>query len=256
MGPESQRQEPERQLAEVLRALRSAHFDDGGAACDYASLGASKERGRLAASLAELESFDPGRVRIAAQTAFWINVFNAGVLRDAPELDVAAGERDVQAFFERPRLNIFGHRFSLDDIHHGLLRGNLPKHGRLRPPMARDDPRRAYMPIAYDERMHFAMYCGSRSSPALRVFEPGKVDVQLEQAATDYIQRTARVERDGAVVVAPRLLQWYAQDFGGESGVVEFVLGRLDEEAVEKVDRKRGRVKLQYSGFDWALNRR
>jgi hypothetical protein len=58
------------------------------------------------------------------------------------------------------------------------------------------------------------------------------------------------------MVVAPRLLQWYAGDFGGESGVVQFVLGRLDEAAVEKVDRKRGRVKLQYSGFDWALNRR
>jgi hypothetical protein len=151
---------------------------------------------------------------------------------------------------------MFGHRFSLDDIHHGLLRGNLPKHGRQRGPMGRDDPRRAYMPIAYDERMHFAMYCAVRSSPALRVFEPGKVDVQLEEAAADYIQRTARVEREGAVVTAPRLLQWYAQDFGGESGVLEFVLGRLDEQAVEKVDRKRGRVKLQYSGFDWALNRR
>jgi hypothetical protein len=256
MGPESLRQEPERHLAEALRALRGAHFDARGIACDYASLAGSKERGRLAASLAELESFDPGGVRIAGQTAFWINVFNAGVLRDAPELEHATGEKDMQGFFERPRLRIFGHRFSLDDIHHGLLRGNLPKHGRLRGPMGGDDPRRAYMPIAYDERMHFAMYCGSRSSPALRVFEPGKVDIQLEEAATDYIQRTARVEREGAVLVAPRLLQWYAGDFGGESGVVQFVLGRLDEEAVEKVDRKRGRVKLQYSGFDWALNRR
>jgi hypothetical protein len=240
----------------MLRALRSAHFDADGVACDYASLGASKERGRLAASLAELESFDPGRVRIAAQTAFWINLFNAGVLRDAPELEHAASEKDVQAFLERPRLKMFGHRFSLDDIHHGLLRGNLPKHGRLRGPMGRDDPRCAYMPIAYDERMHFAMYCAVRSSPALRIFEPGKVDVQLEEAATDYIQRTAQVERDGAVVTAPRLLQWYARDFGGESGVLEFVLRRLDEDVVEKVDRKRGRVKLQYSGFDWALARR
>jgi Protein of unknown function, DUF547 len=156
MGPESQRQEPERHLAEVLRALRSAHFDPRGVACDYASLAGSKERGRLAASLAELESFDPGRVRIAGQTAFWINVFNAGVLRDAPELEHATGEHDMQGFFERPRLKLFGHRFSLDDIHHGLLRGNLPKHGRLRGPMGRDDPRRAYMPIAYDERMHLA----------------------------------------------------------------------------------------------------
>jgi hypothetical protein len=122
--------------------------------------------------------------------------------------------------------------------------------------MAREDPRRAFMPITYDERMHFALYCASRSSPALRVFESGKVDVQLEEAATDYIQRTARVERDGSVVVAPQLLQWYARDFGGESGVMEFVLRRLDEDAVEKADLKRGRVKLQYSAFDWALNRR
>jgi hypothetical protein len=256
LDAEQTRQDPERQVAEVLSALRDAHFDDQGVACDYASLAASKERGRLAACLGELESFDPKRVRIAAQTAFWINLFNAGVVRDAPELELAASEKDAQAFFERPRLKIFGHRFSLDDIYHGLLRGNMPKHGRLRPPMAADDPRRAYMPIAYDERLHFAMYCASRSSPALRVFEAGKVDIQLEQAASDYIQRTAGIERDGAVVVAPRLLQWYARDFGGENGIVEFVLGRLDEDAVEKVDSKRGRVKLQYSGFDWTLNRR
>ena len=256
LDAEPKRRDPERQLTEVLDGLRSAHFDPDGIACDFTGLADSKERGRLAACLAELESFDPKQVRIAGQTAFWINLFNAGVLRDAPELELTVGERDLQTFFERPRLKIFGHRFSLDDIHHGLLRGNMPKHGRLRPPMAQDDPRRAYMPIAYDERMHFAMYCASRSSPALRVFETGKVDVQLEQAAAGYIRRTARIDRDGAVVVAPRLLQWYGADFGGESGVVEFVLGRLDEDAVEKVDRKRGRVKLQYSAFDWSLNRR
>jgi hypothetical protein len=256
LDTEPARRDPEMQLAEVLNGLRNAHFDKDGIACDFAALADSKERGRLAACLAELESFDPKKVRIAAQTAFWINLFNAGVMQDAPELELATGQAELQAFFEQPRLKIFGHRFSLDDIHHGLLRGNMPKHGRLRPPMARDDPRRSYMPIAYDERMHFAMYCGSRSSPALRVFEAGKVDVQLEQAAAGYIRRTARVERDGAMMVAPRLLQWYAADFGGESGVVQFVLGRLDEEAVEKVDRLRGRVKLQYSAFDWSLNRR
>jgi hypothetical protein len=256
LDAEPTRRDPERHLAEVLNRLRSAHFDEEGVACDFPALAGSKERGQLAACLAELEAFDPKQVRIAAQTAFWINLFNAGVLRDAPELELSAGEHDLQAFFERPRLKIFGHRFSLDDIHHGLLRGNMPKHGRLRPPMARDDPRRSYMPIAYDERMHFAMYCASRSSPALRVFETGKVDEQLEQAAGDYIRRSARIERDGAVVVAPRLFQWYAADFGGESGVVEFVLGRLEDDAVEKVDRMRGRVKLQYSAFDWSLNRR
>ena len=249
--------EPDRQLAEALGAMRAAHFDADGLARDFQALSASPERGRLASSLAALESFDPGQVRIAAQTAFWINVFNAAVLRDAPELALSDGEGDVLAFFEQPRLRMFSHRFSLDDIYHGLLRGNLPRHGRLRPPMARGDPRLAYMPIAYDERMHFALYCGVRSSPGLRIFEPGRVDGQLEQSACDYIRRTARVERDGTVLVAPRLLQWYAEDFGGEAGVVEFALARLgDDAALEKIDRQRGRVRLQYAAFDWSLGGR
>lgn len=244
-------------LEAALKALQAAHFDAEGLARDFAALSASPERGRLAACLAALESFDPRQVRIAAQTAFWVNVFNAALLRDSPELDLAEGERDVLAFLDRPRLRMFGHRFSLDDIHHGLLRGNLPRHGRLRSPMARDDARLAYMPIAYDERMHFALHTATGSSPGLRVFEPGRVDVQLEEAARGYISRTCRVERGGTVVLAPRLLQWYAQDFGGESGVLEFILARLnDEQAVEMADRQRGKVKLHYAPYDWTLGRR
>jgi hypothetical protein len=243
-------------LAETLEAVRSAHFDADGTVCDYAALHASREHGRLAACLSGLDSFDPKRVRLGAQTAFWINVFNAGVLRDAAELELLSGERDREAFFERARLKVSGQPFSLDDIYHGLLRGNLPKHGHLRSPMSRSDPRLAYMPIAFDERMHLALHTAARSSPALWVFKGGKLDVQLEEATQSYIQRTARVEREGARVVAPKLLQWYAQDFGGENGVRAFVLSRLDDASVDLAERHRGREKLKYADFDWRLNRR
>ncbi len=205
-------------LAETLGAVRSAHFDADGTACDYAALAASREHGRLAACLSGLESFDP--------------------------------------FFARPRLKVCGHPFSLDDIYHGLLRGNLPKHGHLRAPMSRTDPRLAYMPIAFDERMHLALHTAARSSPALRTFEGGKLDVQLEEATAAYIQRTSRVEHEGARVVAPKLLHWYAKDFGGENGVLAFVLGRLDDASVDLADRHLGREKLKYADFDWRLNRR
>ena len=188
--------------------------------------------------------------------AFWINLFNAGVLRDAPELAFALGEQDMEAFFERPRLRIFGRQFSLDEIYHGLLRGNVPAHGRLHAPMRRDDPRLAYMPIAFDERLHFALFRGSRSSPAFRVFDSGMLDLQLDEAAALYIRRMAQVEGDGSAVTVPKLLQWYATDFGGESGVLEFVLGRLDDASVERAERNIGRIKLRYGAFDWTLNRR
>ena len=238
---------------EALAAARQAHFDASGA-CDHAGLQASTERARVAACLAELEAFDLQRVAIPAQTAFWLNVFNAVVLRDSAELAGAAGVRAVGAFFERARLKVGAFEYSLDDIEHGLLRGNLPKYGARRAPMQRDDPRLAYMPLAYDERMHFAMFSVARSSPPLNAFGAGRLDAELEDATARYLQRHVRVESEGAVVVLPRQFQWYAADFGGERNALNFALARLDDEAVDLVDRRRGRVKVRYAEFDWRPN--
>jgi hypothetical protein len=239
-----------------VAAARAAHFDAAGCACDHAALHASPERARIASCLSALESFDLQRVAIPAQTAFWLNLFNAVVLRDAAELAAAGSLRAAGAFFERPRLKVGALDYSLDDIEHGLLRGNLPKHGARRPPMRRDDPRLAHMPLAYDERMHFAMYCVALSSPALNAFSAGRLDGELEDATARYLREHVRVESDGALVVLPRRLLWYADDFGGEGNALTFALARLDDETVDRVDRRRGRVKVRYADFDWRPNAR
>ena len=249
--------EPDREIAQALAAM-AAYFDPEGQGCDYAALAASRERGHLAVCLEALGAFDPASVRIAGQTAFWINVFNAAVLRDAPELALALEDAkpDVSGYFGRPRLRIHGQEYSLDDICHGVLRGNAAAPGSLRAPMPRDDPRLAHVPIALDERLHFALFRGARSSPAFRVFESGRLDVQLEEAATQYIRRTVELEADGRAIAVPKLLQWYAADFGGKSGVLEFVLRHLDDASVERAERHLGNLKLRYVAFDWRLHRR
>jgi hypothetical protein len=244
----------EGKLMEALVAAKAAHFDAASGACDYAALQASAERATVAACLAELEVFDLQRVAIPAQTAFWLNVFNAVVLRDSAELAAAGSVHAAGAFFEGPRLKVGPFEYSLDDIEHGLLRGNLPKFGARRAPMQRDDPRLAYMPLAYDERMHFAMYSVSHSSPTLNAFGAGRLDAELEDATARYLRRHVRVENEGAVVVLPRQFQWYAADFGGERNALTFALARLDDEAVEAVDMRRGRVKVRYAEFDWRPN--
>ena len=247
----------EAQLAQALEAAKRAHFDPGGAACDYAVLAFSPERTRLVECLRALENFDVRRVRVPAQMAFWINLFNAAVLRDAAELRAAARPRDVEAFFERRRLRLGAYLFSLDDLEHGLLRGNVPKQGSRRAPMEKGDARLEYMPILFDERVHFALHSACRSSPPLGVYEAGHLDRQLEDAAAAYVRRNVRVEAQGARLLLPRLFRWFAADFGGEAGILEFVTARLEDEAsVEQIDRRLGNVKLQYSEFDWTLNRR
>jgi len=235
------------ELAQALEAARTVRFD---------ALASSAERARLAACLGALEGFDLRRARIPSQMAFWINVFNAAVLRDAPELGPTSTARAVQAFFEKPRLKIGPHAYSLDDVEHGVLRGNAPKQGSRRRPMKPGDPRLEHVPILLDERVHFALYSACRSSPPLRVYEGGRLDSQLEDAATDHVRRTVRVQDRGAVLVLPQFFRWFADDFGGKSGILEFVAARLaDEAAIEMIDRRLGDVSLRYEEFDWTLER-
>src|SRR3990170_5281498 len=125
-------------LAQSLEELRS-HFDAQGA-FDMDALARSPSHGRLAAALADLAEFDPRRMRIPAQIAFWLNVYNAGVLRDLAEFE--AGD-----FFGRARLRIAGQAWSLDDIEHGLLRGNAPKYMNFSAPMKKTDARLALAPL-------------------------------------------------------------------------------------------------------------
>jgi len=240
----------EQALQEALGAAVGAHFDAGGVR-DFGVLCTSAEHAAIVKAVAGLADTDFKRVRIAAQTAFWLNVFNAVVVRDIAELAQAESVKEVEAFFEQPRVRVAGFGYSLDDIEHGLLRGNVPKFGAKKPPMERDDPRLAHTPLAYDERVHFGLYCAVRSSPVLVVFDAGAVDRQLEQATEDYLRREASVAEDGALVTLPRQFFWYREDFGGEQEALAFALARFDDATVEKVDARRGRVKVRYAEFDW-----
>jgi len=220
----------ENDLTDALDAIRAANADAIGAG-DLAAVMRSREHGRLAATLAGLADFDPRRLRLPAQNAFWLNLHNACVLRDALELH-------VDGFTERPRTKVAGVAWSLYDIEHGLLRGNLK----------RTDPRTAYMPVAFDERMHFGIYTARRSSPPLQVFRADSLDKQLEDATERYLRATveARDEEFRVKLRLPMLFKHYSEDFGDERDVLEFVLARLDEAVAELVDRREGRFKFKY----------
>ena len=230
----------DRQLAEALEAVRAAHVDDQGA-CDFVGMMASREHGRLAAMLGAVADFDPRRMRLPEQNAFWLNLHNACVLRDALELD-------VEGFAARSRIRVAGFSWSLHDVEHGLLRGNMKK----------SDPRLVFMPMVYDERMHFGIYTARRSSPSLAVFRPDRFEQQLEQATERYLRGAVEVrdEQFRVKLVVPMLFKLYGKDFGNERDVLEFVLARLDDQVAELVDRRQGRVKFKYLAYDPAPNRK
>ena len=91
-------------VAQSLESLKAC-FDERGAV-DPGALAASPDHRRLADALAGLAEFDPRKMRIPAQLAFWLNVYNAAVVRD---LVRDLPEFDGREFFARPRLRVAGH---------------------------------------------------------------------------------------------------------------------------------------------------
>ena len=170
-------------VAQSLESLKAC-FDVRGAV-DTGALAASPDHGRLGEALAGLAEFDPRRMRIPAQLAFWLNVYNAAVVRDLLEFD--GGE-----LFARPRLRIAGHAWSLDDIEQGMLRGSLRKR----------DPRLALAPVTFDERAYFALYRACRSSlTSLNISSPPSAELIMN--SPNHSSRVMRIAASVLRVITP-----------------------------------------------------
>jgi len=216
----------ERLQAAMLAAL-GAHTDPGGRV-DYTRLGASIE---FAAATEAARALGGARLDALAgrgdRLAFWLNVYNALVLHGIVRLGVRTSVLRVWNFFGRVSYRVGGLTFSLDDIEHGLLRGNrrraLPP---LRPFGARD-PRLALAVTPPDPRYHCAVTCGAASCPPVGVYHADAVDAQLDLAARNFVNQ--EVALAGHRVLCSRLFKWYREDFEAAGGLGPFLLRYLDE---------------------------
>lgn len=216
----------ERLQAAMLAAL-GAHLDAEGCV-DYDRLAASREFAAARAAAGVL-----GGVRLAAlgdrgaRLAFWINVYNALVLHGIVALGVRHSVRRVWNFFGRVRYGIDGLVFSLDDIEHGLLRGNRRR--KLPPlrPFAARDPRLALAVTPPDPRYHFAISCGAASCPPIGVYRAAVIDAQLDLATRNFVNQAVALV-DGRLACS-RLFKWYREDFESAGGLRAFLLRHLDD---------------------------
>src|SRR5689334_14524641 len=216
----------ERLQASTLAALAAHTGPDG--RVDYTRLATSSQ---LAAAARTGETLAGVRLEALdtrpAQLAFWINVYNALVLHGIVRLGVRRSVRRVWHFFGRVSYRVGGHVFSLDDIEHGVLRGNrrrmLPP---LRPFGARD-PRRAFMVTPADPRFHCAITCGAASCPPVGVYRAAELEAQLDRAARSFVNQ--EVALAGARLTCSRIFSWYRDDFEAAGGLTAFLLRHLDD---------------------------
>ena len=176
------------------------------------------------------------------------------VIAGEVQQSVTEGWLGQVAFFRRAAYVVDGRRVSLEDIEHGILRGNRGNPFLPGPHFPSADPRRAWS-LPLDPRLHFALNCGGVSCPPIRAYTADQLDAQLDLAARNFIGGTVHVDPGGAVELS-QLLQWYAADFGGRAGVLDFVIDYLPPADGRRawLREQHGHVRLRYTPYDWSLN--
>jgi hypothetical protein len=224
----------------------------------YRDIRGSEAFERYKALAGELQSFNLMRLQTReARLSFWINIYNSAVIHGVIELGLRKSVKEFRGFFDRVAYEIGGHRFSLNDIEHGILRGNRRHPYGLFKPFRKGDPRIDFSIVPVDSRVHFALVCGARSCPPIGFYEAEQIDFQLQLAATSFINSPQ-------VKVAPReesvrvsmIFKWYKVDFGGSDGLlIDTLLGFLDDgDAKTFLRENRDRIRIKYLPYDWNLN--
>jgi len=246
-----------RQLKSKIDGLKLDFFDLEKGGVDYEGLKGSDAFQEYKTATKGLVSLGPGRLTTReARLAFWINLYNALVVHAVLELDIKESVKEVRSFFQRLCYNVGGYTFSLDDMEHGILRGNKRKHLLARRPFPEGDPRKGFALKKADPRIHFALVCGSNSCPPIEVYEEGEIDEQLDLVSAAFVNsEEVTIEKDEKTLRISRIFKWYKGDFGGTEGLLSFLIKHRfapeDKEFLQKAGRG---LRIVYNDYDWSLN--
>ncbi len=143
---------------------------------------------------------------------FWINLYNALTLQAMMRNKIQNSVLEFPGFFDCCAYQVFADSLeftlTLNEIEHGILRGNRAV--LFSAPLPANDTRQDLI-LPLEPRIHFALNCGAISCPPIRAYRAENLEAQLELATRSYLQS---VRLENGVVIVPRLLQWYAKDFG------------------------------------------
>ena len=215
---------------EVLQARVNAEGQ-----VDYAGLKASPEK--LETYLDRLASADLAALSYYEQLAFWLNAYNALVIKGVVDRYPTTSVRSVKpfgGFFYRLKFQVAGKPYTLNEIEHDVIRAEF-----------------------VDARVHFALVCASAGCPTLenRAFFADTLEERLETATFNFVANPekVRLERSERRLYLSKIFKWYAADFTeGYAGVTDFLADYLPSDDAEFLETED--IELHYLDYDWTLN--
>jgi len=168
----------------------------------------------------------------ADRIGFWVDAYNALVLRSVIRHGKPRSVLDVEGFFSEPAHTVARRKVSLDTLEKKVLN-----------------------PYARDPRTHFVLVCAAVSCPILekRPYAGSDVSARMETASRRYLASGFGARVDGSTLRLSKIFDWYAEDFGGREGVLEFVRPRLPTKAEAQLPEA---PDIAFLDYNWTLNQR
>jgi hypothetical protein len=210
-----------------------------GGLIDYQSWQA--DQAALDRYLASLQEVDPAQLPSREeQLAFWINLYNASVVKGVLRRFPVKSVKQVPGFFDGLMYPVNRKLLTLNEIE---------EQARL----------------LGDWRIHFALVCASSSCPRLRseAYVPERVNDQLTEQTTQFLsnpQRGLRIE--GKTLWLSKIFQWYTTDFVPTAkgffhrltpdALLPVLKPYLAPEVAQAIERRK--LQIQFLDYDWTLN--
>ena len=180
-------------------------------------------------------------------------------------------------FWKRTGYIIGGFRFTMDDIEHGILRGNSRTSWQIfgSSYFFSGDERARYS-LQKDPRIHFALNCGTLSSPAIKVYTTFDVGGELKSATKSFFATGITVvQKEGSEVEVhlSRLFKWFYADFAEKKDgryrlgqqvdpMLRWILDAFQwpERPIQSVELVRLAfmrlmiVRIMYKSYNWTTN--
>ncbi|MGF1483951.1 MAG: DUF547 domain-containing protein [Opitutales bacterium] len=197
---------------------------------DYASWHANKADIQALTEVVEaIGAVDVDALSHDDKLAFLINAYNAWMLHLVFEVYPVESVTKIHpdfGVFSKDLIVIDGQKSSLDKVEKGMILKELK-----------------------EPRAHFGVNCASVGCPPLQAepFRGETIDAQLDAASQAFVRSPEGVRVERGKVSLSKIFEWYAADFGGQSGVISFV-NQYRERAVPRT------AQVQHHAYDWALN--
>lgn len=255
---------PASDVAEELRTRILELYDfalsPDGRSVNYGSLEGSPEFESYVEATEELQKVDVNSLTREEKLAFWINTYNALVVHTMVAKGQATSVPQRLLFYSVNKYNVGGFDLSLDDMEHGILRGNRPTSllgtFGIRP-FGPKDPRRFWSLTPNEPRIHFALNCGAKSCPPIKVFSAENLNFALDGAVSAFCESEVEINSVTGTITLSKILDWYKVDFGNNMDErLKWLLPFLDEKKRKEMNDllSCGSYKVEFKPYDWSLN--